>query len=520
MTLKDLCFSLWRPKHERLGIDAAFHPVFLRYIGMEGGDYNNVLKTIVEKAGKDQTHSLLFDGDIPMQVDFALINSTKRDLTTMDLTRLSTQDIIMFEDMDVNRIFLRALEYTVNLASKNEYFTNNNVKQDFITKLILNIFTYVRPLDTAQTAEQSCKCIYFGNIPRRDIYFLILLYKMGFDVIYINPLKDEYFDVTDTDHLSEKITNPKIQPPGSLYERIRDAHVLKEQCSLISEYEQQVESTLFTGTGLYKPWQLKGYTVSPLLIRGTEIDIRNDWNTPAKVREGFSVRGRTVTISHYFICVEGTDQNLKDYKNFVLECIETPNMAYAVDYSNEAICPGPFISREDLMKAVFCRLSDGTFDVQKLREAGFFHGFSTSEDAQKLFTDSINTLVRNPEILNRQSISDRDAIGLVGIMLGINRKIVRLAENYDFTSDIPKIIWFLGYAFRVADDDSDKRECISLAILAGAGFDIAVFSPAGTSGLSRHISPEWFSSVRLEKFNDDIGLEDIKKKGFWSSLFT
>ena len=134
-------------------------------------------------------------------------------------------------------------------------------------------------------------------------------------MIVINPLKDEYWDLTDTDHLSEKITYSMIQEIRTLNERIANATLIQADESLTLHFEHQMDAEIYNNSGLYKAWQLRGYHVKQLLIRGNMIDISNNWNEPAKVRNGFDVKDKSVTIPHSFTVIDGITMDNSEYNN-------------------------------------------------------------------------------------------------------------------------------------------------------------------------------------------------------------
>lgn len=516
MTLKEILFNLWKPRYERQGIKSEFKPVFARYIGIDATDYNDVLKTLVSKANNDTSHCIVFDRDIPMQVDFNLINSTKQDLSTMDVTHLSTQDITMFPDRDLNNVFLKALEYTVNLAIKNENFANNNVQDDFITKLILNTFTYIHPLNMSLDYDGTYKCFYYGNISRRDTYFLILLYRMTFDVIYINPLKDEYWDLTDTDKLSTKFQYNQIQEIGSLGNRIANASEIQIDESMTVHFEQQLESELYTNSGLYKPWQLRGYHVKQLMIKGNTIDVINNWNEPAKVRNSFNVQNHEVTIPHFFFKVDGVNSNMNEYKELISTCKSNEN---AVTVTGPAELFDNRMSNDNTLQLAFYQLSDGTMDSTTLKDADFYPFGVYSAETQQFMIDKINELIKNPRILKKTSFSRDELLSTVSTLLNMNKSIQRLIDNFDFSAQIPKLVYFLEN-----DTVIDKQSCIMLAYLNTIGFDIIVFSPAGTSGVEEYIDSNYLTTVRLDRMKYDMSYNEVKNiikksKGLFAKLF-
>ena len=86
------------------------------------------------------------------------------------------------------------------------------MRNNFITKLIVWTYTYAKNIKYDSSINP--KCIYYGNIERHEIYFLIMLYKMGYDVIYINPLKEEFWSEIEEDRLSECIKSKGILSIG------------------------------------------------------------------------------------------------------------------------------------------------------------------------------------------------------------------------------------------------------------------------------------------------------------------
>lgn len=502
MTLKELIFILWKNRFERKGFQEDFKPIFSRFIGIESNEYNDILKTLINKAKQDQEHCIVFDRDIPMQVDFDLINSTKRDLLSMDVTHLSDQDITMFADKDLNQIFLDALEYTTNLAIENENFVNDNVRNDFIVKLILNTFTYVHPLNISLNYEGTYKCFYYGDIAQRNIYFLILLHLMTFDVIYINPLKDEFWDKVDVNHLCEKFSYASIQEINSLEDRIKNANIIQANESMTLQFEKEIESEVFTNdSGLFKPWQLRGYKINQLLIKGNEIDINNNLKEPAKVRVGFKAENGIVTIPHFFFKIDGVNDDIKKYKEFVSNCVNCENCLIVKDIKDLF---EDRISNNETLQLAFCQLSDSTIDPTKLKETPFYPFNSYSCETQNLIINKINELIKNPRIFKVDQLEKEDLLEVVSTILCINSSVQRLIDNFDFSSHIPKIIYFLE-----RDKSIDKKTSIILSYLNLIGFDIIVFSPSGTSGLDNLIDSNYFCSIRFEQMKYDLLYTDV-----------
>ena len=324
-SLQNLPFELWRSITERKGIQATFAPVFTRYIGVENqSKYDSVLKTILVKAQEDSTHTIYFDGQIPMDADFDFINSIKNELASMEVSQIASQDITLFEDAELNHQFLIALEYITNLAIRQENFLNNSVRNNFICKMLLYAYLHIFSLSYQDRDYLTNKCIYYGSISKHDIYFLLLLNRFGFDVIYINPLKDdENFAQVDSDQISTVHKNTQILPIQSWTERAKNGQIIEENRSITLDIETQIEEQLFTNSGIYRPWQFRNGTTSPIFFNSTLIDVEQNWNAPAKVRNGFKTVEKTVYVPHFFFEIEGEYNPIDKYAHLVNKINET-----------------------------------------------------------------------------------------------------------------------------------------------------------------------------------------------------
>lgn len=92
-----------------------------------------------------------------------------------------------------------------------------------------------------------------------------------------------------------------------------------------------------------------------------------------------------------------------------------------------------------------------------------------------------------------------------------------MIDSFDYSSQIPKLVYFLEN-----DTLIDKESSILLAFLNNIGFDIVVFSPAGTSGLESYLDENYLTTIRLERMKYDLTYQDInskKSKSFFEWLF-
>ena len=95
------------------------------------------------------------------------------------------------------------------------------------------------------------KCIYYGDITRHEIYFLIMLYHMGFDVLYFNPLREEFWDEIETEGLSKLHKYRQILPIRTLKEYSQEGTVMEQIQSSMFQIERELETQMYSD-GVYK----------------------------------------------------------------------------------------------------------------------------------------------------------------------------------------------------------------------------------------------------------------------------
>lgn len=514
MSLKNACFNIWKTNRDRQGINSSFKPLFIRYIGVENqNEYNDILKTFVEKC-KNCDYAACFDGSIPMQAAFEIITYVGQELKTMNVYDLKSQDIVLFDnDTERNRIFLESLDYVVNLALKQETFFNESSRNDFILKLIVWTYSYIRPMKFENNITP--KCIYYGDITKHEIYFLMMLHLMTFDVIYINPLRDEIWDEVDTLPISEVHKNSQIVPIETLSEKIKNAHVIEREESITLQLEREIENELLTNTGVYRAWQYRDGNVKPLFIKSTIIDLLNNYPEPSRVRSGFKVEGKIVTVPNYFFQIDGEYNDFNEYHQLVNTCISTPNTLVLTD-RGESLIPKK-LSQEEKLQLTFCTFSDGTFDINEIKKLPFYEWDKYRDALEDFILNKINDLFRDK--LYKKNLSQNDKFNIVANILTMSPNIIKMADNFDYTDKIPKLVIYLE-----KEDFIEDEILYLLGFINELGFDIIIFSPAGLISIDSVFDTNRFNSIRLDNMTYDRTLDSIKKKkgskgGFLGKLF-
>ncbi|MPQ42866.1 YceG family protein [Clostridium tarantellae] len=506
VSLKQITYSMFRNNFEREK-NGKFIPCFYRFIGVNNPkNYNDVLKTLEYNCAKFKNISLIFDGSIKLTGEMELIQYIYNELSAMNIWDMANQDIKIFNSNETNNLFLKALDYVIPLAVSNENFLNENVRNNFITKLIVWAYTYLKSINFNE--EINPKCIYYGKIERHEIYFLILLHLMNFDVIYINPLKDELWEEIDKDNLNNCEKSMNILPVESFYERVKKGNIIENKETITKQIQKEVEEQLFSNTGIFKPWQFRdGYTKSVLLDTILE-DIYIYWNEPAKLRPNFMVEGNIVKVPCFFSKIDGEYSNIFEYQKLVKYCIMSENTLFF----NDGKLSKDIDSLENIYEFMFCQLSDGTFDIDEIKKSSNYKLKKYSEEVQNLLLNKFNEIILDKDLYVEYMDREKSLV-LLGLILNLNQNIVKLIDNFDFTSNIPKIVIYLD-----KEDEIPDSMVILLGYLHNLGIDIIIFNPSGLFNINKIIRMNNMNNIRLEKMN--YGSKYKNLKNYKTSMFS
>lgn len=510
ISLKNACFNIWKSNTDRQGIKTTFKPLFIRYIGVENSsEYNDILKTYIEKF-KENNNSIYFSKEIPMQAEFQIINYIGNELQSMNILDMQHQDIVLFDNKEINDLFLKSLDYVIPLAIKKENFFNESTRNNFILKLIVWAYLYLKQIEYEN--NKTPKCFYYGDITRHEIYFLILLHKMNFDVIYVNPLREQYWEEIDEDKLSIIHKNSQILPIDTLESRINAGQIITNCESITLQLERDIETQLFTNTGVYRPWQFRDGTTTSIFLNSTIIDLEQNWCEPSRVRQGFKVVDKNVSVPVFFQQIDGVYRNLSEYKKLLSKCTESPITLFLDNRQISLI--NKTYNQDDKFKLTFYLLNDGTLNKEEIKKAEFYPLKKYKIEIQNIILDKINETLLDTRLFNEE-LSKESKLNLIMLLLNINEKIIRLIDSFDFTEQVPKITIFLN-----KDEGLDDETLYLLGFLHKIAFDIVIFNPSGLFGATNIIRPERINNIRLDEMKYDTTYNDLKpKKGFLNKLF-
>ena len=548
-SLKEQCYFLRKNNSERKDyFKDEFKAQFIRYIGIFE-DYESSIKTLKIQSIEEKNKWLFFENEIALDQDIDFFEEIRKKVEEIYGMNISNKfDIKIFGDTVVNEVFLSSLDYISEILDFEEDLKPYEKYETLATIICLSRqylsrkkFDYV----------SNIKCIYFGKIDRISVYFLILLYRMMCDIIYICPSDkyEEVFKKYDYDMLSKVVKSDKLIDNIEKYNLqyiSKKGIELRKIKSTASYVQESVYDNLFKNKELYYTNQFIDYEVAPLLFEGVIPDFYNTFINDVRFREGFKVNEETKTVffSHFFTEVQGVQKDYEEYVKLVRHLLKAKNTIFFIEKEYDKVLldenikeskrngeifleKNIFMINDEIItrrmfyfsELAFTVNKDETYNLEDIKKVSFYNLRNLKEKTVNYIFKVFNEVISTPLVFFNKDLSFLEKTKLLFLMLLVNPLVYKLLERFDYTNSAPKIVIYLDN-----QDELKENMCQVLTILSMLGIDIIILSPNGKSGLDKYINQNAYTTLLLDEFKD-IDLTDIlnteikeEKEGFFSMI--
>ncbi len=319
--------------------------------------------------------------------------------------------------------------------------------------------------------------LYYGVPSAEDALFLCFAQRSGFDVLCISP-DDRAKDMFDRCPYAAKMQMESIGPSAPV-RPFPKAPVKAKIATVAYNAERELDTMLYNGDTMFRDRQFSKLASVVLQTTYDEIDLL--WDQEAKFRPGFAVNGDYVTSPVIFAKINGIAGGAAKERQYweMVEDMITYRSMYIIK-APAYRAPGITASR---MYAQYHR--GKKLDIEgllrsKLNKYGFL-----SDSLQRLIFEKAQAVLDDGLL---QMDSEQELVDYVmHVALGLNERITRLLQQYDFTKEIPKAI-----IVDTIEDPFTKLECTQVLMLSYLGFDVIIFSPSGYRNIETHVSERAF----------------------------
>jgi len=526
------------PVNKRIGFlggSVPFVPIyFYRYIGIKqnGDEYFNELFRLDKNLSMLGDLYLRFTDSIPIRSNPKLIASTVNvwqyvdpfdaSLTNKIAALLMEHKVFPTNNSTLNSSMANSFSYILDLYCKEEKYLNLSKVKNFSLKVLSWVHDFVPTLvknfrfqDTSSDEIISPKIIYYGDIKKHELLFLIFLSKLGCDVLYINTLCDRIIELTE---YSELFSNIYELPYKSELKEFPKEEKLTRQETIASSASRELTNSLYTdGDGFYRPWQFEEYKTQPATLKTTFHELKLLWDEPSSLRTGFRVENNTVYMPNLFAKISGVPSDLTLYWKDFFHLKSSENTLFIPEIPFTKVT----YSKTDLYSLAFVLDKTGFVDKQKLQAHSSYKFTYLKTSLQHIIIEKINYFLKTHML--KKAIDKDFKLKILMTILNADKNILQLIQQYDYPSKIPKLLIYDNNESVFSDEDS-----IMLCFLNLFGFDITILTPTGYNNIEGKIEDKFYDTHRLEEVNFNLTLPNLndekkytkeKGKNFLSNIF-
>lgn len=526
------------PVNKRIGFlggTVPFIPVyFYRYIGIKenADDYYNELFRLDKNLSMFQGLYLKFTDSIPIRSNPKLVTSTLNIWPHVDPfdASLTTKIAALFMEHKVfptinntlNYSMTNSFSYILDLYCKEEKNLNLSKVKNFSLKLLSWIHEFVPTLvknfhfqDTSSDEISNPKIIYYGDIKKHEILFLIFLSKLGCDILYINSTCDRFLELTE---YSETFSKCFELPYKADLKEFPSEEKLTRQETIAASASRELSNSLYTdGDGFYRPWQFEEYKTQPATLKTTFHEFKLLWNEPSSLRTGFRIENNTVYMPNLFAKISGVPSDLTLYWKDFFHLKSADNTFFIAEIPFTKVS----YSKTDLYSLAFVLNKSGFVDSEKLVTHSCYKFSHLKTSLQHIIIEKINYLMKTDML--KKTVDKDFKLKILMTILDADKNILQLIQQYDYPSKIPKLLIYDNNESIFSDEDS-----IMLCFLNLFGFDISILTPTGYNNIEGKIQEKFYDTHRLEgvnfnlplpAFNDEKKYTKEKGKSFLSNIF-
>lgn len=339
--------------------------------------------------------------------------------------------------------------------------------------------------------DVSCFIYLGGCRDENETLFCKYLSKLPVDILILNPDLNRSCCLTD-EHLFER----------SYEKSLRLTKYPENEAGLrlgttAFHAEQDLDSIMYGDTGMYRNRQFSRASIITLRTMYEEIPVL--WDQELKYRPNFSTVDGQVNVPVICSKISGVKgKDLAGYWGGVKALMTEETVVYQSYPRITTLSDNPFISDASWL------IQNGRLVKDKIKGHDAYAYGLLKESVQDYILDKIQLLISSNLIKNDGNGNLQNRI--LAVLLDLDRVLIRLIQNFDFTKKNPKLI-----GISTGDTAFSKEDAIVLAFLNLVGFDIALFVPTGYQCVEQHYTEPLLDEHQIGDYMYDLRIPDFDR---------
>lgn len=349
------------------------------------------------------------------------------------------------------------------------------------------------------------KVLYYGDISKEEVMFLIYLSSIGCDVLYFHPQTELHFEELDRGFSSKIEFTRRLAPQPFPKKKIVD-----RATTVAYGASEQINEMLGGSESLYyRPWALMDYPTHSVTLKTTYPEIAFLIQENAMVRHEWKVSDGVVYIPNLFAKVYGTHRSKNQYWKEVYELMESK---HAMNFKKLPISEN--VSKDYYQEYFQFIDYRGSLVEDKLLAWSKWPYQHLPTGLQKRLAHEICEMCNRLEVKHTTIKQEEPLkIKMLSKLLEVDEKFIKLVQKFDFPQEVPKIIIFNNET----NGDLSFEDSIVLRLMNRLGLDIVIFNPAGHNDLENFLDKKFYDIHRLEEVEFNLA---FKEKSFLNRFFS
>lgn len=474
---------------------------FISYIGIEDNDLYNLEIFKIKQNIENRKDIALFTETLANPSDFDTISYFKEKMKSYK-NSIQNLDVDIVKSEDINYRIKRAFD--IVLKEEGKEFSNDRVKENFIIKTMAWIKTYIDPLSINN--NDAPKVIFYGDIKKHEVYLLLILYLSGFDTLYLNPNCKSNISILNKDKYNIDVYESNIVDEIVLFEERSvlgdkiDKASIKKAVTVGAQASKRISEELLNDAGFIKPWQLQDRKINSILLSSTVDEISIYWKQPLKLRPGFTFDSKKVEAPVFFSKINGVYSDSKEYLNFIntlRNCEDIFFLEFDGNINN--------VSKEFTKEAFslsFMLSADGIIEKRSVLNDKTYSISTLNITQQTMILEKVEEVIASDMFIEGMNREDR--IKGLFTVLHMNKKLVHMINNFDYSLINPKLVMYMEKSFVFS-----KEISFLMLLLSKIGFDIILLCPSGENYIENVINNQLIDIHRLDKMVYELKLSSI-----------
>ncbi len=490
--------------NKRLMVTPVF---FYRIIGIEDKDtYQENLLEFNSKLEELGDIYLKIDKGLDKFIENEFIQKANNNWRTVEDKGLSSGKVIVAQTFKNNlissispvkdKLIKDKLAIVLDIFMKNQ--SNMNIVKNFYIKLLYWIEKHaIKALKAYVYGHINPKVLFYGHIQRDEIYFLIFLSLLGFDLIYFHTKEGRRFEEIENIDAYSHLLEYSYKEPLKAFPTIAK---IERKETVAYRASREIDQVLHTeDSGVYRPWQFENYKVISHPLKTTYDELLILWNEDARFREGFKAEDGKIYIPNIFAKVSGTSLDINEYWKACNKLIENENTTIFIEKI-------PFNRPRGFAVSQGIFNIDGSLNKERVKNIGEYRLSHLRTSVQNLILDKIDQLISTTDFYTFPITKDFKNKALYTI-LGIEKRYLDLLQRFDYPLQIPKLVIF-------DNDESifNHEDMIIIGFLHLIGFDIVILTPTGYNNIESGINKYYYDIHKMEDFKFNLEFEQYKEE--------